>query len=501
MMILDKAAKIIFSSRLKKISTWKEFPDIIQEKELVRLLKMAQHTQWGIKYDYKNINSYSDYASRVPLQSYEDIKPYISRMMGGENNLLWPEKIKWFAQSSGTTNDKSKFIPVSSSSLKECHYRGAMDTVATYLNNNPASNLFSGKGLILGGSRKPVLYNKQVQAGDLSAVLIENINPLANIFRTPSKKVILMDEWEAKLELICKKTISQNITSLSGVPSWFLVLIKKILDKTGKKYLSDVWPNLEVFFHGGVSFTPYKEQYQALIPTHKMHYMETYNASEGFFSFQDDPDDSAMLLALDYGVFYEFIPIEDVDSEDPKIIPLAEVELNKNYALIMSSNNGLWRYKIGDTIKFTSLKPYKIKITGRTRHYINAFGEELMIENAEKALSKACEKTGAKIREYTAAPVYMSSQIKGKHQWLIEFEQKPHSIQIFAQILDNTLKSLNSDYEAKRYKNMTLDFPDVKEARQGLFYDWLKKRGKLGGQNKIPRLSNTREYIDSMLSI
>ena len=499
-MILDKAALLIFKSRLKSIEHFEKFPDLVQSEQFNKLIKAARNTEWGKTYDYASIRSYEDFASRVPIQNYDNIKPYVERVIKGENNILWPEKIKWMAKSSGTT-DKSKFIPVSESSLRECHYKGGKDTVATYLNNRTDSRLFSGKALVLGGSCKPAPYNKHVLTGDLSAVLIRNINPIANLFRVPSKEIILMDEWEAKLEAICKSVINENVTNLSGVPSWFMVLIKKMLERTGKKHLTEIWPNLEVFFHGGVSFTPYKEQYQLLIPSERMRYMETYNASEGFFAIQNDLSDPSLLLLLDYSIFYEFIPLEEIDSDNPKIYRLHDIELNKNYALVMTSNNGLWRYIVGDTVMFKNKKPYKIVITGRTRHFINAFGEELMVDNADKALSKACLETNSKIKEYTVAPVYMSSEQKGKHQWLIEFEETPASIDEFTAVLDKALQNLNSDYEAKRYKSMTLDRPVVTIARKNLFYDWLKQKGKLGGQHKVPRLSNNQEYMDSLLEM
>ena len=498
-MILEKTTIRLFQFRLNNINHFKQHPEEVQNEQLIRLIKKARNTEWGLKYDYSSIKSYTDFASRVPLQDYEDAKTHIHRMMEGEFNLLWPEKVQWFAQSSGTTNDKSKYIPVSPASLKECHYRGGMDTLATYLNNTPHSKCLSGKGLILGGSHKPVAYNQHVKAGDLSAVLIENINPIANYFRTPGKEIILMDEWESKLEAICEKTCKKNVTSMSGVPSWFLVLIKKMLEKTGAKQLSEVWPNLEVFFHGGISFTPYAQQYKELISSPNMSYMETYNASEGFFSLQDDLSDPAMLLMLDYGIFFEFIPIDDIESDNPAVVSIGDVELNRNYALVISSINGLWRYKIGDTIKFTSKHPYKIMVTGRTRHFINAFGEELMVSNAEKAMHIACETTGAKVLEYTVAPVYMSAELKGKHQWLIEFEKMPDSIETFTHVLDDALKALNSDYEAKRYKSITLEIPEITIAGKGLFHDWLERRGKLGGQHKIPRLNNTRDIIEDIL--
>jgi hypothetical protein len=500
-MILEKATLYFFQSRLQSIEKFGKQPGEVQNTQLMQLIKAARQTEWGLKYDYASIRSYAGFASRVPVQDYEDAKVYIQRMMQGEPNILWPEKITWFAKSSGTTNDKSKYVPVSPASFNECHYRGGLDTVVTYLDNTPDSKLFDGKGLVLGGSHKPVSFNQYAKTGDLSAILIENINPIANLVRTPSKKIILMDEWESKLEAICEKTHKENVTNLSGVPSWFLVLIKKMLEKTGKKSLLEVWPNLEVFFHGGVSFTPYKRQYEELIQSSSMTYMETYNASEGFFALQNDFSDPAMLLLLDYGVFYEFIPIEELESDHPRALSIEEVELNRNYAMLISSSNGLWRYKIGDTIKFTSRYPHKILVTGRTRNYINAFGEELMVDNADKAIQTACEATGAKISEYTAAPVYMSNEMKGRHQWLIEFKEKPQSLELFAQILDTALKELNSDYEAKRYKNMTLEMPEITVARDNLFHDWLKAKGKLGGQHKVPRLNNTRDIIEEILPL
>lgn len=496
---MDKLALRLFAHRLKKIEQYDTIPDQIQQDQLGSLLQSAKHTEWGRQYDFSSIRSYSTFAERLPIQEYDDVKPQIHRMMQGEADVLWPGRINWFAKSSGTTNDKSKFLPVSPRALSECHYRGGMDLVATYMNNNPQSRFFSGKALVLGGSSKPVAYNRHAKVGDLSAVLIENLNPIANLYRTPGKKIILMDEWEAKLEAICEATIRQRVTSLSGVPSWMLVLIKKVLEKSGKQCLTEVWPDLEVFFHGGISFLPYREQYKALIPSETMRYQETYNASEGFFALQNDWNDPSLLLCLDYGVFYEFVPLEELDAESPRAYRLEEVELNRNYAMLISTSSGLWRYKIGDTVSFTGKSPYKIRITGRTKHYINAFGEELMVDNADRALEKACSLTGAKIREYTAAPVYMSSQSKGKHQWLIDFEQKPADPDAFVRILDETLKSLNSDYEAKRYKNMTLERPELILARPNLFYDWLQEKGRLGGQHKVPRLCNTREYMDQLL--
>lgn len=491
----------IFNSRLKEIDLYNTNTEYIQEKVLQRLVDHSRHTEWGKKYNYQHIRNYTDFQKHVPLQSYEDIKPYIERLRAGEQNLLWPSPIRWFAKSSGTTNEKSKFLPVSKEALQDIHYQGGKDAVALYLRMNPDSRFFSGKGLILGGSHSPNFNMKHTLVGDLSAILIQNVNPLVNFIRVPSKEIALMSEWENKIEQIAQSTIPVNITNLSGVPSWFLVLTKRILEITGKETLEEVWPNLEVFFHGGVSFAPYRERYHQIIRTDKMHYVETYNASEGFFGVQNDLSDPAMLLMIDYGIFYEFIPLEELNKEHPDIYSLTEIELDKNYAIVISTSCGLWRYIIGDTIKFTSKNPYKFVITGRTKHFINAFGEELIIDNAEKGLEKACKETGAIISEYSAAPVFMDQQAKCKHQWLIEFSRMPEDIGYFSTLLDQTLKELNSDYEAKRYKDITLQPLEIIVARPNLFHDWLKEKGKLGGQHKVPRLSNTRDYIEEMLKL
>lgn len=489
----------LFNSRLKQLDLYNTEAESIQEQVLNNLIEKAQNTEWGKKYGYNSIKSYEDFKKRVPVQTYDDVKPYVERLRAGEQNLIWPTKIDWFAKSSGTTNDKSKFLPVSKESLKDIHYKGGKDCVALYLAMNPESRFFSGKGLILGGSHSPNLNNKHSLVGDLSAILIQNVTPLVNLIRVPSKEIALMSEWESKIERIANSTIHQNVTNLSGVPSWFLVLIKRILDITGKQTLEEVWPNLEVFFHGGVSFTPYREQYKQVIKSSKMHYVETYNASEGFFGVQNDLSDPSMLLMIDYGIFYEFIPLEELDKEEPRAFCLADVELNKNYAMVISTSCGLWRYMIGDTVRFTSKNPYKFVITGRTKHFINAFGEELIIDNAEKGLAKACAVTGAQVSEYSAAPVFMDENAKCRHQWLIEFAKEPNSMEQFAEVLDSTLKEVNSDYEAKRYKNIALQPLEVITAREGLFHDWLKNKGKLGGQHKVPRLSNTREHIEEMI--
>lgn len=491
----------LFIPRLKQIDLYDEHAGEIQAKVLKRLIADAAQTEWGRKYDYSTIKSYEDFKSRVPVQTYEDIKPYVERLRKGEKNLIWPSEIRWFAKSSGTTNDKSKFIPVSKEGLQDIHYQGGKDAVALYFRMNPDSRFFSGKGLILGGSHAPNLNSNHSLVGDLSAILIQNIHPLFNYIRVPSKEIALMSEWESKIEKIAQSTVNVNVTNLSGVPSWFLVLIKRVLEITGKQTLEEVWPNLEVFFHGGVSFAPYREQYKQIIQSPKMHYVETYNASEGYFGTQNDLSDPSMLLMIDYGIFYEFIPMEELDNENPKTVCLADVELNKNYAVVISSSCGLWRYMIGDTVRFTNKHPHKFVITGRTKHFINAFGEELIIDNAEKGLAKACAATGAQVNEYSAAPVFMDERAKCRHQWLIEFAQMPDSVEKFATVLDESLKEINSDYEAKRYKDIALQPLEVIVARKNLFHDWLKEKGKLGGQHKVPRLSNTRDYIEEMLRL
>ena len=500
-MSITKIARAIFNPRIKEIDLYTNYADDIQQKVLRKLIVSAKNTEWGQKYDFRSIHNYEDFRSRLPIQTYDDIKGDVERMIAGEQNILWPSTIRFFAKSSGTTSDKSKFLPLSKESLKNIHYKGGQDVVTLYLKMNPQSKMFSGKGLILGGSHAPSQPFANNLIGDLSAILIENINPLVNLVRVPSKKIALMDEWESKIEAIVNSTINQNVTNLSGVPSWMLVVLKRILEERGKTKVEDIWPNLEVFFHGGVAFTPYREQYNQIIKTPKMHYVETYNASEGFFGTQNDLSDPAMLLMIDYDIFYEFIPLEEVEEENPKVLSISEVELNKNYALVISTSSGLWRYMIGDTIKFTSSNPYKFIITGRTKHFINAFGEELIIDNAENGLAKACKETGALVAEYSAAPVYMDENAKCRHQWLIEFEKMPDSVDKFAMILDQALKELNSDYEAKRSKDIALQPLELIVARKSLFYDWLAKKGKLGGQHKIPRLSNSRKYIEEMLKL
>ncbi|MDR0699622.1 MAG: GH3 auxin-responsive promoter family protein [Tannerella sp.] len=500
--IITKTIAPLFSARQRQIESFgKQIADI-QHKQLSQLLQTAKNTEWGKHYNFRDITGYNAFRERIPLSVYEDLQPFIERMINGEKNILWPSVVKWYAKSSGTTNDRSKYIPVTCEILKRCHYKGGFDTVSLYMHNYPETRFFSKKGLILGGSHTPSAINEKAHCGDLSAVLLQNLNPLVNLIRVPKKEIILMGEWEAKINAIVENTRNKDIVSISGIPSWMLTLIKAILNKTGKETLDEVWPNLEVFFHGGVGFEPYRPQYEKLLPSGKMHYMETYNASEGFFGIQDDPADKSLLLMPDYGIFYEFIPMNELSASDnPKSIPPEDVKTNENYAVVITTAGGLWRYLIGDTIRFTSLFPHKFIITGRTKHFINAFGEELMIDNAEKGIHKACLETGATVRAYTAAPLFILDSGKGRHQWLIEFEKLPESIDKFAAALDNALKQLNSDYEAKRYKDIALQKPEIIPARENLFYDWLKKEGKLGGQHKVPCLSNNHDLINKLLAM
>ena len=501
MMNETKILGTFFKPRQKALAKYVNEAESIQDKVLKRLLDRASATEWGMKHDYRTIKNYQDFQQRVPVQTYDDIKDYVDRMRRGEKDVLWPGNVVWYAKSSGTTNDKSKFIPVSKEGLQSVHYAGGRDAVAYYLQQYPESRIFSGKTLILGGSHAPNYNVKSSLVGDLSAILIENINPLVNLIRVPDKKIALLSDFEEKMEKIARVAMNKDITNISGVPSWMLAVLKRVLELKGTDNLAEVWPSLEVFFHGGVAFTPYREQYKQLIRSSKMHYMETYNASEGFFGLQNDPLDPAMMLMIDYDVFFEFIPMDEFESPNPHVVPLTGVELGKNYAMLISTACGLWRYLIGDTVKFTSKNPYKFVITGRTKHFINAFGEELMVDNAEQGLAKACQETGAQVAEYSAAPVFMDADAKCRHQWLIEFAVMPDSVEKFASILDNSLQAINSDYEAKRYKDITLQPLEIVVARPKLFHDWLKVKGKLGGQHKVPRLSNSREYIEEMLSL
>ncbi|CAA0207146.1 GH3 auxin-responsive promoter family protein [Tenacibaculum maritimum] len=486
--------------RKHQIELFLKYPTDVQQELLLKLIHTAKNTEFGAKYHFSSLRNYTDFSTKVPIQQYESIEPLIERCRKGEQNLFWPTKIKWFAKSSGTTNAKSKYIPVSDEAIEYCHLKAGKDMLCLYINNNNDALLFTGKGLRLGGS-SAIYEDNNSYFGDLSAIIIENMPFWADFSSAPKQETALLSEWETKMEAIIEETIHENITSLVGVPSWMLVLLNRVLEKTGKNNILEVWPNLEVYFHGGVNFNPYREQYKKLIPKEDFRYYETYNASEGFFAIQDKNNSDELLLMLDYGIFYEFIPMSEYNGEHSTAIPLAKVTTGINYAIIITTNGGLWRYLIGDTVKFTSTDPYRIKITGRTKHYINAFGEELIIENAEKALDLASKKTNATILDYTVAPIFMSGAKKGGHEWIIEFNKKPDNLKYFTELLDNALKSINSDYEAKRYNNMTLSMPIVHQAKKGLFYNWLKSKGKLGGQHKIPRLANNRKLIDELLRL
>lgn len=496
--ILSSTISQLARMRLWRIEAWIENPVASQREVLQDLVTSAQYTEFGRKYNFSSLFSTRDFKKEIPIHEYDDLKPYIQRMMDGEENILWNTPIQWYAKSSGTTSDKSKFIPISKESLEDCHYKGAKDTLTMYYNFNPNSELLTGKGLVIGGSHTINQINEDVHFGDLSAVLLQNSPVWGQWIRTPELSIALMDEWETKIEKLAESTIRENVTSISGVPTWTLVLFKRILELTGKQTMAEVWPSLELYLHGGVSFTPYREQFKKLIGK-DIYYIDSYNASEGFFAAQDNPGADGMLLYVDHGIFMEFMPFEEYGKKDPQTIGLKDVETGKNYAPVISTNGGLWRYLLGDTIQFTSLRPFRIKVSGRLKHFINAFGEEVIVENSDKAISVACEKTGAIVNDYTAAPVYFSEESNGAHEWLIEFEKKPDDINIFIDELDKALQTTNSDYEAKRHKNIALRKPIVHMMDTGFFNEWLKSKGKLGGQHKVPRLSNERNFIDEML--
>lgn len=498
--IINSIASWILKKRIHDMELFLKYPNEVQEELLHSLLTIAKDTVIGKKYDFYSITSYREFADRVPVSSYEDLEPMIEQTRRGEQNVFWPTQIKYFAKSSGTTNAKSKFIPVSAEALENCHYKAGKDLLCLYLNNNEDSQLFTGKSLRLGGSKQLYEDNNSV-FGDLSAILIDNMPFWAEMSSTPSNKVSLMGEWETKLAAIVNETVNENVTSFAGVPSWMMVLLNNVLATTGKESLLEVWPNLEVYFHGGVSFEPYRTQYQNIIPKADFKYYEIYNASEGFFAIQDSNYSKDLLLMLDYGIFYEFIPMDTFGTDRQRVLPLNEVEMNKNYAVVLTTNAGLWRYLVGDTVRFTSLDPYRIRITGRTKHHINVFGEELMVENTDKALSKACEECNAELLDYTVAPIFMEGKEKGAHEWIIEFKVAPANVEQFRDALDLALQSVNSDYEAKRYNSMTLNKLVLNVARPKLFYDWLKEQDKLGGQHKIPRLSNERTYLEQLKSL
>ena len=498
---ITSIARFYFHKRQKELERHGKEGVQMQAEVLKSLLERASDTEYGRDHIFNMTRSYEEFAHNVPVNTYEELKGDIDRMRHGEKDILWPGVVKWYAKSSGTTNDKSKFIPVSDEGLQNIHYQGGNDAVAMYLQNNPKSRLFDGKSLILGGSHSSNYNVDGSLVGDLSAILIENINPIVNLVRVPDKRTALISDFEVKRDKIAEICLHKNVTNISGVPSWMMSVLQRVMELSGKQHLEEVWPNLEVFFHGGIAFTPYRKAYEQLITSPNMHYMETYNASEGFFGLQNDPEDKSMLLMLDYDVFYEFIPMDEFGKENPTVVPLEGVKVGINYAMIISTSCGLWRYLIGDTVRFTSRNPYKFVITGRTKHFINAFGEELIIDNAEKGLQYACKKHGAQVREYTAAPVFRDEHTIPHHQWVIEFSCPPDDVEAFADTLDAKLQELNSDYEAKRYKDINMVRLKIVVAEDGLFERWMRKRGKLGGQNKVPRLSNSREHIDELLKM
>lgn len=485
--------------RIHQIEVFMKYPHDVQEEWFHNLINAAEATEWGKTYDYKSIMTPQEFKNRVPISDYDGIKAYVDRMIKGEQNILWPSDIKWFAKSSGTTSDRSKFIPVSVEALEECHYQGGKDMLSIFCHNNPNNKIFNGKSVVIGGASQINNFSSDSYYGDLSSILIRNLPIWAEYKRTPNIEVTLNPNFEEKIEQIAQITIKEDVTSLAGVPTWNIVMAKRILEITGKDNLLEVWPNLELYSHGGVSFKPYREQFKQLIPSDKMYYLENYNASEGYFGIQDQSDSEDLLLMLDYGIYYEFLPVENLDQEHPTTLELHEVEIGKNYALIITTNAGLWRYKIGDTIKFTSLSPYRFQISGRTKQFINTFGEEVIVDNAEHALQIACSATGALIKDYTAGPVYFGKENAGAHEWIIEFERQPNSFDCFCEVLDRTLREINSDYDAKRFKDMALQKPIVHNAPSHTFYNWMQTRGKLGGQHKVPRLANDREYLTSIL--
>ena len=501
--ILNSILTWVMKKRIHDIELFMKYPNEVQEELLKDLILKAKKTEFGRAHNFAGLNSYQDFKNNVPVQSYEQLFPFIERIMKGDQNVLWPSNISWFAKSSGTTNARSKFIPVSTEALEDCHFKGGKDLISIYVNNYPDSRMFSGKGLAIGGSHQINEFDQNADSyyGDVSAVIMQNLPFWAQVIRTPSLEVALMDKWEEKIEKMASITAEDNVTSLSGVPTWTILLLQRIMELKRIDSVLEVWPNLEVFFHGAVAFTPYRELFKQLIPSNTMRYSDTYNASEGFFGIQDQKDSEELLLMLDYGIFYEFVPFEHIEDENPDTIGLDEVEIGKNYAMIISTNSGLWRYNIGDTIKFTSTDPYRIKISGRTKHFINAFGEEMIIENAETAITEACKKTNAIIDNFTAAPVYFATDSTGGHEWIVEFKRQPSNLDDFKRALDEKLREINSDYDAKRYKDMALKPPIVHSVVEGTFYRWMKKRGKLGGQNKVPRLSNSREHLDDILEM
>jgi len=503
MALINTFVSWLMKKRIHQIELFMKYPHEVQIEWFKKLLNCARNTEYGKTYEFKSIQTPRQFQERVPLNDYETLKPFIDRLRNCEQNILWPSEIRWFAKSSGTTSDKSKFIPVSQEALEECHFKGGKDMLSIYCNNHADTKLFDGKAIAMGGSHQIMEISNEsfYYQGDLSAILIQNLPAWVEFLRTPNLSIALMDEWESKIEKMAKAIIPHNVTNISGVPSWTLLLFKRVIEMTGKNHLLEVWPNFELFIHGGVNFAPYREQFVNLLPAKEINYLETYNASEGFFGIQDRSRANDMLLMLDYGIFYEFIPADQLEKNNHHALQLDEVKLDTNYAMVISTNAGLWRYLIGDTVQFTCLRPFRIKITGRTKNFINAFGEELIIDNAEKAITIACERCRALITEYTAAPVYLQGDLKGAHEWLMEFKTPPEDISFFTNIFDNALKSLNSDYEAKRYHGLLLEEPKIRIMPPGTFYSWMKSKGKLGGQYKVPRLSNDRKYVNEILKM
>ncbi len=499
--LLNSILTWVMKKRIHQIELFMKYPHEVQDEIFRKLIQTARYTEFGTKYDFGSITSYNQFRDRVPVHSYEQIFPYIERLMRGEQNILWPSEVKWFSKSSGTTNARSKFIPVSQEALEDCHFKGGKDLLSIYVNNYPDTKIFDGKGLGVGGSHQVNEHDPTATSyyGDVSAVIMQNLPIWAEFIRTPKLETALMSNWEEKIDKLARETSQENVTNIAGVPTWTILLIQQVVALEKKKNILEVWPNLEVFFHGAVSFKPYRKLFKELIPKEQMVYWEIFNASEGFFGIQDQKDSEELLLMLDYGIFYEFIPSDELESSHPKALRLSEVETGKNYAMVITTNAGLWRYNIGDTIKFTSLSPYRIKISGRTKHFINAFGEEVIVENAETAITKACEATGAIIDNFTAAPVFLEANKKGGHEWIIEFRVMPADLAEFTHILDSTLRQVNSDYDAKRAHDLALVAPKIHSVQPGTFYNWMKSRGKLGGQNKVPRLSNSREYVEDIL--
>jgi hypothetical protein len=500
MSIISPALKGFMKLRQSAINNFMLNPVDTQQQVFNELIGSAQFTEYGKKFGFDKINSIADFRKQVPVNDYDTLKPYIQRILEGEQNILWSSPISWFAKSSGTTSDKSKFIPISKECLDDNHYKAGKDVLALYVKQYPETKVMSGKCLVIGGSHQINQLNADSFYGDLSAVMLQNMPLYSHIMKTPDLSIALMDEWEQKIEMIANTTIHENVTYIAGVPTWTIVLMKRILEISGAGNISDVWPNLELYIHGGVSFRPYRDQFSNFIPSPGMHYLETYNASEGFFAAQDTVNnEDGMLLFLNHGIFYEFMPMEEYGQEFPRTLTLKEVELNKNYALIINTNGGLWRYQVGDTIQFTSLEPYRIKVTGRLKHFINAFGEEVIVDNSDEAISEACKQTGAVVSDYTAAPVYMTGDSNGAHEWIIEFDNLPCPLDVFVTAMDKALQKVNSDYEAKRHKDIALRMPIVHVMPKDGFKHWLKDKGKLGGQHKVPRLSNERTYLEQIL--